>query len=129
MVDVAVINTSEETAEVMEMALEAEGWSTARGYCIDFKRSRKDLSEFLAQHDPTVIVWDIALPYEENWEYFKTVRKLPAMEERPVVLTTTNSRIVRELVGEVPILELVDKPFSLNELTSAVRRALERALR
>jgi CheY-like chemotaxis protein len=129
MVDVAVVNTSEETAEVIEMTLQSEGWTTARGYTVDFKRGRKDLRAFLTEHDPRSIVWDIALPYQENWEYFLNVRTLPEAEERPFVLTTTNSRILKELVGEVQVLEIVDKPFSLNELIAAVRRALEGASR
>ena len=125
MVDVAVINTSEETAEVIEMTLQSEGWTTARGFTVDFKRGRKDLSAFLAEHDPNVIVWDVALPYQQNWEYFQQVSKLPEAEERPVVLTTTNSHVLREIIGDVAVLEIVDKPFSLNELISAVRRAME----
>src|SRR5207253_4375522 len=51
-VDIAVINSAEELAELLEMVFQQEGFTTARGYTIDFKRGRQDLETFMTTQDP-----------------------------------------------------------------------------
>jgi hypothetical protein len=72
------------------VALQSEGWSAAHGYSVDFKRERIDLPTFLTTHDPRAIVWDISIPYEENWAYYRSIRNLPCAHGRQFVLTSTN---------------------------------------
>jgi DNA-binding response OmpR family regulator len=125
LVDVAVINTSEELAELLESVLASEGWSTARGYTLDFKRNRQDITAFLEEYDPSVILWDVAIPYEDNWAYLQEVQRLSAAQGRRFVLTTTNAEVLQRLVGhEVPALEIVGKPFDLDQICTAVEQAL-----
>jgi DNA-binding response OmpR family regulator len=124
MVDLAVLNTSEEVAEAIEAALRAEGWSTAAGYTIDFKRGRADLTAFLREHDPRVVVWDIAFPYAENWAFYQEAHALPAMQGRRIVLTTVNQRALERVAGEAAFLELLDRPVSFDALRATVRAAL-----
>jgi DNA-binding response OmpR family regulator len=124
-VDIAVINTSEELAEILEVVLQAEGWTTARGYTLDFKRGRQELAAFFASHDPRVVVWDVAVPYEENWHYCQQAQQLPAAQGRRFVLTTTNAHALARLVGaQVPAMEILGKPFDLAQLHAAVAQAL-----
>jgi DNA-binding response OmpR family regulator len=131
MVDIAVINSSEETAEAMQNALEFAGWSTTRGFIVDFKRGRADVESFLTVHDPRAVVWDIGIPYEENWAYYQAVRKIPCTEGRGFVVTSTNVPVLvklvgagtlAELTGNAGVVEILGKPFDLDELTAAVRR-------
>jgi CheY-like chemotaxis protein len=49
-----------------------------------------DLESFMRQHKPKVIVYDIAIPYEQNWRLFQHLRKSPASTGVRFVLTTTN---------------------------------------
>src|SRR4051812_14157208 len=125
MVDVAVVNTSEEIAEALEYILQEADWTTVRSYSVDFKRQREDLTAFLERHNPRVIVWDIAILYRENWEYFQTVRQLPAAKDRRFVLTTTNIDALESIVGHTEAIELVGKPYDLDTIVEAVRRAME----
>jgi DNA-binding response OmpR family regulator len=125
LVDIAVVNTSEELADLMEEVLTSEGWSTVRGYTLDFKRGRQDLSTFLREQDPKVIVWDVAIPYEENWALYQEVRRLPVAEERQFVVTTTNVDVLNRLIGtDTAAHEIIGKPFDLEQLCTAVQRAL-----
>jgi CheY-like chemotaxis protein len=122
---VAIIDSAEEVAETLQGVFTDEGWTTAIAYVVDFKRGRQDFTDFLAARDPEVIVFDIALPYAENWAYFQTLRQHPAAQGRRFVLTTTNERAVERLVGTVPIHEILGRPFDLDALVQAVRRALD----
>jgi DNA-binding response OmpR family regulator len=123
-VDVAVINTSEEIAQALEWALQDEGWTTARAFTLDFKAGRQDLAAFLRQHDPRAIVWDIAIPYEENWAFCQQAQQLPETQGLPFVLTATNQAALEGLVGPTNTLEIIGKPFDLQRMIDAVRRAL-----
>jgi DNA-binding response OmpR family regulator len=120
---VAVVNTSEEIAELLQLVLQHEGWRTVVAFSTDFKRGRQDLGAFLTHYDPPVIIWDIAIPYADNWAFFRRVRDGDAGRARAFVLTTTNKRALEELVGETAAHEIVGKPYDLDDLVAAVRRA------
>ncbi len=121
---VAVVNTSEEIAELIQLVLQQEGIRTIVAYSTDFKRGRQDLGAFLRQYDPPVVVWDIAIPYAENWDFFQRVRESEVGQGRTFVLTTTNKRALDALVGPTPTHELIGKPFDLDDLVAAVRGVL-----
>ncbi len=125
---VAVINTSEEVITMLSMALDEEGFSVVGQLTrtVNFKREELSLQQFLADHQPQVVLWDIAPPYEENWAYFQSVQQGGAFSGRGVVLTTTNKRVLEQLVGATGAIEIVGKPYDLDQIVGAVRRELAR---
>ncbi len=124
---VAVVNTSVEVVALLEMVLQSEGLRTVSAYVPDLKHDQPDARAFLTQHDPPVVVWDIALPYAENWTFFESVRGSDAAKGRQFVLTTTNKRVLEELVGPPNPRVLVGRPFDLDDVITAVHRALAAA--
>ena len=95
------------------------------GYIVDFRRGERDLVAFLVEHRPQVIIYDIALPYIENWQYFATVRSHSSLPDGAFVLTTTNKTVFEELVGPTGSFELVGKPFDIDQIVAATRKALQ----
>ncbi len=118
----AIVDTSEEIVRLLEALFRMEGFRVVTGYAVDIKRGTLDFEQFVRTHQPDVVIWDIAIPYEENWAFFQEVAETPAGQQCRFVLTTTNLRSLEELVGEVPVRELVGKPWDLDELVDAVRR-------
>jgi CheY-like chemotaxis protein len=127
-VRVAVINTSRETIELLRALLEEDGFEPVGGMdttVTAFKRGERDLREYLTSADPRVIVWDIALPYVENWQFFRTCLERGDFDGRGIVLTTTNKYALDELVGPTPVHELLGKPFDdIEDLLKAIRQAV-----
>src|SRR4029079_18360568 len=83
-----------------------------------------DVEQFIGQHDPLVIVYDISPPYEPNWRLFQHVPSLPVMAGRQVVLTSTNARQVEKLAGlHQNVYEIVGKPDDLERVVHAVKEA------
>ena len=122
---VAIINTSEEVAEMLRMVLHHEGIRTVVAFPLDFKRGRQDLDTFLGNYDPAVVIYDIGIPYAENWAFFERVRESEAARGRTFIITSMNKRALEEFVGETPAYEIIGKPYDVEQIVAAVRRALE----
>ena len=122
---VAVINSNEDTVQMLRAALQQDGFTSVTiGHVTDIRNGRLDFLEFLEQHDPKVIVYDISIPYEENWKFLQLLMSSESMNGRRVVVTTTNKRVLDRLIGvEIPVLEVVGKPYDLQAIVDAVRSA------
>lgn len=123
---VAVLNSSEDVVELLRIVLQQAGHRVVTAHVPDIKRGELDLVEFVRLHDPAVIVYDIPVPYEQNWTFLKLVRASGAMRDREFVLTTTHKANLERLVGPTEGIEIVGKPFDLELVAAAVDRALAR---
>lgn len=121
---VAVFNTSEDTTDMLRVVLEDAGFVVITAFTNALRDGKTDLEALMRQHRPRVIVYDIALPYEPNWRLFQHMRASPACEGVRFVLTSTNVAQVRNVAGvQEPVLEIVGKPYDLDELVRIVREA------
>ena len=121
---VAVFNTSEDTTDMLRVVLEDAGFVVVTAFTNALRDGKTDLEGLMRQHRPKVIVYDIALPYEANWRLFQHIRASPACEGVRFVVTSTNVRRVRDIAPvEEPILEIVGKPYDLEELVRMVAEA------
>jgi DNA-binding response OmpR family regulator len=121
---VAVVNTSQEITNLLEVLFQIEGFQVVTAFTLDIKEGRFDFDQLVRDHQPDAVVWDIAIPYEANWALFEQIAASPAGQRCRFILTTTNKLALRSLVGEVAVHELIGKPFDLDEIVGAVRRAM-----
>ena len=119
-----VINTSTEIRDLLTLVFEAEGFRVISAFVPDLKRGAPTMDDFLRQHRPVVVIYDIAIPYEENWRFFTRVEDSAAGQLTRFVLTTTNKRALEDIVGPTPTLEIIGKPYDLDQLVAAVQRAI-----
>jgi CheY-like chemotaxis protein len=120
---IAVFNTSEDTTDILRIVFEEAGFVVVTAFTNLLRDGQVDLEAFMRQHQPRVIVYDIAIPYEQNWRLYQHIRSTPACAGVSFVVTTTNERHVRKLAGDEDIHEIVGKPYDLEQIVEAVRQA------
>ena len=124
---IAVINSSPDIVDMLRVAFEHAGFVVVSTFTYLVRAGEVDLEAFIAQHQPQVIVYDIAPPYASNWNLFRHLRQLPALKDRPVVITSTNPTRLRELAEiDQEILEIVEIPYVVTQLIETVRKAAVR---
>jgi CheY-like chemotaxis protein len=126
---IAVFNTSQDTTDMLRLVLENAGFVVVTAFTNLLRDGHTDLEHFIRQHQPSVIVYDIAIPYEKNWRLYEHIRSTPACAGTTFVLTTTNAKHVRQLAGGEEVLEIVGKPYDLDQIVGAVRNAIGRSLK
>ena len=122
---VAVLNTSDDVVELLRILFEQNGYVVISAHLDDIKRGSVDIEALIRQHRPAVVLYDIAPPYDRQWVFMKHMRSRPVFDGIPFVLTTTNAARVRDIVGQ-DVLEIVGKPYDLDEILAAVKTALQR---
>lgn len=123
---VAILNSNDDTVEMLAMMLESEGMVAVSAHVSNMKRGQFDFSGFLAEHNPQVVIYDVSPPYDRSWLFLQHLRTLPTMKGRRFVLTSTNPLRVQQIANPTePILEIIGKPYDLQMIIDSVRKALE----
>ena len=123
---VAILNSNDDTVEMLRMMLESEGMVAVSAHVSAMRRGQFDFAGFLAEHDPAVIIYDVIPPYETSWRFFEHLRNMPTMANRAYVLTSTNPERVRQATSaEEPVFEIMGKPYDLQQIVEAVKNAIE----
>jgi DNA-binding response OmpR family regulator len=124
---VAIINSSEDTTDLLRLAFEQAGFVVVTAFTHAIRDSQVDFEGFVRQHRPDVIVYDVALPYDANWRLFEHLRNTPVCQGVAFVVTTTNVAQVQKVAGPAEVMhEIVGKPYDLGRLTAAVEEAAGR---
>lgn len=124
---VAVINSSDDTIEMLQASLQHHGFtSVVSAHVNDLRKGREDFVTFLTEHDPRVLIYDVSIPYDRNWEFLQELLALEEMRGRSVVITTTNKEVLESLVGPTNAFEIHGKPYDIEQIVSSVERAVQR---
>jgi CheY-like chemotaxis protein len=121
---VAVINTSPDAVDLLKDVLEQAGYLVVSTFTWLVQSGQVDLEAFLRTQQPKVIVYDIAPPYDRNWEVLQHLRQT-VLRDYQFVLTSVNCAHVEALVGkDERVYEVVGKPHDLDAIVRAVKEAM-----
>jgi DNA-binding response OmpR family regulator len=115
---VAIINSNDDLVALLRETLEDEGFNVAVAHIRDMKAGRENVPAFLRKHEPDVIVYDLAPPYRDNWQFLDLLRK--AFGDRGLVLTTVNRKALTKAVGRVDVHEIEGRRSDLSRVVRAV---------
>ena len=124
---VAVLNTSDDTVELLRVYLENEGYVVVSAHVSKLKRGELSIDKHIADHGPDAVIFDISPPYDTTWIFLEHLRAHPSMKKRPFVLTSTNVKRVHEIVAssaDETVHEIIGKPYDLRELVAAVKKVV-----
>jgi DNA-binding response OmpR family regulator len=121
---VAIINHDMETLAVLRELLEEDGFHVEIGCLRHFIEGRDDLGTFLARYDPEVVIFDVSHPIELSWTLFRVTQESADGRRRKFIVTTTVPQVLAGQTDLPASLEILHKPFSLEELRQHVCRLL-----
>jgi DNA-binding NtrC family response regulator len=122
---VAVFNAHADTVEMLHLALQHAGFDTIDAPLHEFQRGIADALAFLHRHVPDAVVYDISPPYERTAAFCCDLHE--AEGGSAWVITSTNPKLTaRELRTRPEKYELIGKPYDLDHVVAAVRRAIKK---
>ena len=122
---VFVVNANDDVVEMLRIILEQAGFVVVSMHVDEIKRGATDFEQFVRQHAPSAIVYDVPPPYERQWHFLQHLRARPFVKNVPFVLTTTNVEQLRRAVGtDEPLCEIVGKPYDLEKIVQAVQQTV-----
>ena len=122
---VVIINSNPDLVRLMRFAFESAGFVVFE-YLIDgIRNGTEDLETLVEEHDPKVVIYDVAPPYDHNWNFLEHLRRGTHLKSRRFVLTSMNARRLREIVDvrDEMIYEIVGRQEDIGEVVRAVKEA------
>ena len=124
---IAVFNSNDDVVELLRMVLEQAGFVVVSGHVDAIRRGEQRLSDFVDEHDPQVILYDLVPPYDRSWRFLEHVRDSPSMRGRRFIITSTNAARAKEIIGTAEhVYEIIGKPYDIDEIVNATKRAAHR---
>jgi len=108
----------------MRITLEKAGFVVFEFHIEDIKLGAADVDSLLKQHDPKVIVYDLAPPYDMNWRFLDHLRTATGFKGRQFVLTSVNVRHAEQVIkGDESVYEVLGEEEDMAKLVRAVKEA------
>jgi DNA-binding NarL/FixJ family response regulator len=122
---VAIFNSNDDVVEMLRFVLEQSGLIVVSGHIDAIRRGEQRLADFVVEHEPAVILYDLVPPYDRSWRFLEHLREAPSMKGRRFVITSTNAQRATEIIGDsAHVYEIVGKPYDLAAIEKAVHAAV-----
>jgi DNA-binding response OmpR family regulator len=119
---ISVVNDNPDFLELMAAILDEDA-----GYDVTLHHGEEMPLTELKGARPDLIVMDLVLGQTSGWELIALARADDALRDVPVVVCSADIAQLRERsteLSEIALLHILQKPFSVDELTGLVERVL-----
>src|SRR5690242_19830440 len=96
---IEIVNTNPDLVRRLRVALEIAGFVVFELYVEHIKLGAANVQSFLQEHNPSVIVFDVAPPFDLTWRFLDHLRMTTDFSGRQFVLVSVNEKRAREKVG------------------------------
>lgn len=108
---------------MLRVVLQQAGFVVVSAFTFDIRDGRVDLESFMRQSQPSVVIYDIAPPYDANWGLFQHLRRRSSLQHYRFVITSTNAAYVQKLAGPEHVFDVIGKPYDLDQIVAATKAA------
>jgi len=122
---VAVMNNIEDLVRMFSEILQGAGYDVVTAMLAAARRGETDLVAFLKEHDPRVVIYDVSFPYAVNWTMLEGLRDRGVLQGRGVLVTTPNSRAMKDLLRVQDVLEISGRPEEYSNLVEMVGKLVK----
>lgn len=116
---ILVIEDTPEIGLMLKISLEMSGWQVHQA------RSADEAFQVLEQHgDPDLIILDLGMPHVSGWGFLDQLRQRFPDKHIPVIVATAFINQAARAEQYPDVARFMQKPYSLKEMTAAVRDVL-----
>ena len=109
---------------MLKLNIEATGFVVVTVHISEIREAHFDVETWLKVHDPKVVIYDVAAPYDRSWRFLDHIRTSPAFAGRHFVLTSPNAGRVYDVVKtEETVYEVVGQAEDIRVIVQAVKEA------
>jgi CheY-like chemotaxis protein len=119
-VTLLLLNGHADTIQLLADWFGALGATVHHGHTLDLCTDTETGRRMIETVRPKVILFDLAVPYERNWQCLQRLQAMGMFGAIPVVLTTVNARALERLVGPTEAFEVIGTPHDLWQLQDLV---------
>jgi CheY-like chemotaxis protein len=123
---VAIVSDPE-TLDVLQAALREAGFDTIAVPARDVREGLLDLPALIRTENVRALVYDVGVPYRENWLAARQLQEQSAPALPPIIVTTANARGLDGFPEAAGVIEILGEPGDLAQLVAAVRAAVYRS--
>ncbi|WP_424245560.1 DNA-binding response OmpR family regulator [Elusimicrobium posterum] len=115
---IAIIEDEPALSEMMQMMLDRSGYQTV--VC----DNGREAMDFLEREMPDLVMLDVMLPGMDGSEIAKNMSAHPSLSTTPIIVVSALEESGSLFRGITQVREFCPKPFTVNNLVSAVKRVL-----
>ena len=121
---ICVVNDNPEFLELMSAILDEDA-----GYDVRLFDGEKTTIAEIAECDPDLVIVDLLLAGASGWEIVALSRADERLADRPILVCSADVSALREKTEELARIggvHVLEKPFSIDEITEVVERLIGR---
>jgi DNA-binding response OmpR family regulator len=117
---ILVADDEEPIAELLAQALEQEGYDTQKA------TQALRFYDAVTTYRPDLILLDLKMPYLNGEDELKLLRMNAETKDIPVIVVTalSEAKHEREKYRKLGVVEIVTKPFNLDDLVGLIKRTI-----
>jgi CheY-like chemotaxis protein len=119
----AILNDSPHVLKLLCSWFRQHGHQCATRMVAEMSQAHVEVQQFINEHKPDVVVYDLPMPYASSWDLLDVIRATPSLQSQPFVITTRNKRKLEQAVGRTSAIEIAGEPEDLRRLLKAVETA------
>jgi CheY-like chemotaxis protein len=124
---IAIFNDGHDTIALLSEWFSSQGHAIVTACLQDMRRPDSGAGEFIRQNAADIVVFDVGLPYQANWDFAEVLQLLPGAKNVPFVFTSANTIELDKIVGKTDAYLLTGTPANLEGLMVLVNAAAGRS--